>query len=123
MRESWLNFPKHELVCSCCGQFNPNPEFQDLMDDIQKLRETLGEPLPLGSAYRCPNHPIEKAKEGGPGPHSRAAVDIVCAGEKAMRVFKAIARMDFTGVGIRQKGPWGERIIHVDNDSYRLFSY
>ena len=47
------NFSESELACSCCGK---NEMTQETVDALQGLRESLGRPLKLSSAYRCPKH-------------------------------------------------------------------
>ena len=57
------------------------------MDCLQRLRSAVGLPLPVSSAYRSPDHPVEASKE--------VAMD---AG--------------FTGIGVKQSGEG--RFIHLD---------
>ena len=108
---SWRNFNEGELACSCCGEQNPNIEFVELMDMVQELRDIVGFPLPVSSAYRCESHPIERAKKK-PGQHNIAAIDLAVGYGQAHTVLKAAMLMGFTGVGINQKG--NGRFIHLD---------
>jgi uncharacterized protein YcbK (DUF882 family) len=118
----WKNFSDEELKCQHTGLLNPNPEFIELMDNIQKLRNKCG-PLTISSAYRHPTHPIEAAKDS-PGMHSLAAVDIKCSGLSAMTVLEAAVRLEFSGIGIQQKGDYNSRFIHLDlRASPTLWSY
>lgn len=124
MKTSWPNFSKEELACQHCGNTNPNPEFIELMDEIQKMREILGFPLPITSGYRCPNHELEEAKLDGPGAHSRAAVDIHVYGERAHKLLKLALERGFTGIGINQKGKHKNRFIHLDKEGVaRMWTY
>lgn len=126
MKENWKNFKKHELVCQHCGEFNPNPEFQTLMDKVQELRDILGFPMGVSSAYRCPNHPIEARKEGGAGEHSLAAIDLKVSYERAFDVMEKAFEMGFTGIGVNQRGDIGQRFIHLDlrdPSKRRVWSY
>jgi uncharacterized protein YcbK (DUF882 family) len=88
--------------------------FMGLLDG---LRVDFG-PITLTSAYRCPEHPIEKAKSSGPGAHSTGkAVDIAVSRGDAYRLLSLVFQEDydvrsFTGVGINQKG--NSRFIHLD---------
>lgn len=124
MKLEWPNFKREELVCSCCGRFNESQEFQALMDYVQVLRWKVGTPLSVSSAYRCPEHPIEAGKEGGPGYHSVAAVDLKIDRKKALTVLREALKLTdsagnpvFTGVGVQQKG--SGRFIHLDMRGYR----
>ena len=81
--------------------------------ELQKLRDAVGFPLKITSAYRCPNHRIEKAK-GRPGSHaSGLAIDIACSGEKACRVLLSLDKTEFRRIGIKQHGPMNKRFIHL----------
>ncbi len=117
LRTSWPNFSEKELKCSCCGKTNPNPEFVELMDKVQQLRDQLGFGLAVSSAYRCENHPIEaekiaKGKTGGE--HTRAAIDLKVSYNNSYKLLEEALRMRFTGIGINQKGETYQRFIHLD---------
>ena len=105
-------FKTSELTCSHCGKDGMNEEF---MHKIDALREELGFPFKISSAYRCPQHPIEAAKYS-PGAHTEGrAVDIQVYGEDAIRLMGAGLRAGMTGLGVKQKGNIGSRFIHLDD--------
>lgn len=108
-------FTEEELKCKCgCALSNPNPEFHKLMLILDSIRRDFNQPLPISSAYRCRNHPIEAAK-ALPGQHNKAAVDIQVAGSKALRLLRLLVQHpDIKGVGIQQNGSWNKRFIHID---------
>ncbi len=104
-------FTEDELKCSHCGKSGMDPNF---MARIEALREQLGFPFPVNSAYRCPDHPIE-ARKSKAGAHSTGhAIDIGVRGEKAHTLLDAALEAGFTGIGINQKGSSG-RFIHLDD--------
>tara|TARA_R110000824_G_scaffold178540_1_gene358280 strand:- start:731 stop:1099 length:369 start_codon:yes stop_codon:yes gene_type:complete len=104
-------FTEDELKCSHCGESRMNESF---MNKIEALREQLGFPFPVNSAYRCPEHPIE-ARKSSPGAHSTGhAIDIGVRGEKAYMLLDAAVQAGLTGIGINQKGSSG-RFIHLDD--------
>lgn len=107
-------FSEKELVCSCgCGDAGMDDVF---MQKLDKLREAVGEPVKLSSAYRCPKHNAAVAKTGAAGPHTtRRAVDILCSGALALKVLANAGRFGFTGIGIKQHGPHTGRFIHLDD--------
>ena len=71
------NFSDKELSCSCCGE---NKMTQETVDALQALRESLGRPLKLSSAYRCPEHNSKVSYTGKSGPHTTGqAIDIACS--------------------------------------------
>ena len=98
-------FTSAELACRC-GQCEPGiqPEFVVWLD---RLREAVGRPLKLTSAYRCPAH---DAAVGGNGPHTTGlAVDIeaVLAVTRHSVVTAALA-LGAHGVGV------AKTFVHID---------
>ena len=70
-------FTEKELECKHCEEQGIDPAF---MQKVDKLRDKMGFPFPITSAYRCPEHPIE-ARKSSPGAHaSGQALDITCSG-------------------------------------------
>ena len=105
------HFPDSELACKCgCGML---PQ-QAFMDKIESLRVSLGFPLPVTSAARCPKHNANVSGTGPTGPHTTGrAIDLQVQGQRAYLVLSAALAMGFTGIGIAQKG--GTRFIHLDD--------
>ncbi|NQY56854.1 MAG: peptidase M15A [Ilumatobacteraceae bacterium] len=84
----------------------------DVMRKVQQLRDYMGQPLILTSAYRCPEHPIEAAKVT-PGQHSNGlAVDIyVTDGYMAAKIIAyAIKELDVKGFAYNKENMF----IHLD---------
>lgn len=103
-------FTEDELKCTHCGKSGMDADF---MVKIETLRDQLGFPFPVNSAYRCPEHPIE-ARKSSPGAHSTGhAIDIGVRGKEAYRLLEAALDVGLTGIGINQKG--GSRFIHLDD--------
>lgn len=108
---SWRNFKLHEFACNCgCGE---NLIMTHLIDHLQVIRTIIGLPFNITSGYRCPNHPIEAAKER-PGTHALGlAADIAADAHLARAILRhVLMRSVFTGVGIKQHG--AGRYIHLD---------
>lgn len=110
----WPNFTPREMACRHTGKLVVVPKF---MDRLQGLRHAVARPFPVNSAYRSPEHPIEAAKPGGPGPHSTGrAVDIRCHGWVAWMIIANMRDFGFSGLGISQHAEdRGERFIHLDD--------
>ena len=109
-------FKEEEFKCKHSGLVNMNQEF---VNKLNLLREKLGKPILLSSAYRDVTHPIEArkiAKGGNGGQHSKGlAVDILCNGKEAHELLNVIIQMDcFTGIGFSQKSSLLSRFIHID---------
>lgn len=86
----WANFTRDEFKCQHCGR----NEIRDGFIDILQVLRTLcgfGFNVRGGSGYRCPDHPIEAAKTGGPGSHSLGiTTDIPVSHAKAYTLFNVV---------------------------------
>lgn len=103
-------FKEEELACQHCGEQGIDPVF---MQKVDKLRDKMGFPFPITSAYRCAQHPIE-ARKASPGAHaSGRAVDIGVSHGNAHKLLQGALEAGFTGIGVNQKG--GSRFIHLDD--------
>jgi uncharacterized protein YcbK (DUF882 family) len=103
------NFKEPEFACKHCGKTEMEPDF---MHRLQSLRSRYKKPMTITSGYRCPDHPIEKAK-AFPGPHSTGkAADVAVQGGEAHRLLSIAFELGFTGIGVQQKGD--KRFIHLD---------
>ena len=113
----WRNFSPAEIACRGTGQLKLHPE---ALDRLQALRDRLGKPLIVRSAYRSPEH----NRNIGGAPRSKhmdgTAFDIAMANHDPV-AFEAAARaVGFLGFGFYPRsgfmhidlGParvWGER--------------
>jgi len=106
----WQHFSENELKCRCgCGREKMDHEF---MERLVKLRDKCDFPFVLTSAYRCANHPVEKAKTGTRvGAHRLGrAVDIkLLYGWPRHRLLRIATNMGFLGIGVA-----GD-FIHLDD--------
>lgn len=104
-------FSDDELKCQHCGGLVFDDEFKRILNGI---RHDCGFALPVSSGYRCPDHPIEVAKESAGAHCSGKAVDIAVSGQKAFRLLQVAIQHNVPRIGINQKGK--SRFIHLDND-------
>ena len=118
MKSRWEHFSKQELSCTgacprCSGSdSNMNAEF---MAKLVKLRKLCGFSFPITSAYRCPDRNKEVSKTGLNGPHTTGkAIDIQISGPEAYVLVMLAIQLNFTGIGVNQKGPHNKRFIHLD---------
>ena len=103
-------FSHDELSCPCCGVNGFKPDTQS---KLNALREFLGFPLPINSAYRCPAYNTLK---GFTQTHATGqAVDARVSHKQAVLVLDAARSFGFTGIGIKQKGGVSGRFIHLDD--------
>lgn len=103
------NFTPDEFRCKETGELDMKPEF---MDRIQTLRYKLNFPLVVNSGYRSRKHSAER-KKATIGPHVQGlAADFRCDGPTAYKIMKAAFELEFTGIGVSQKGD--SRFVHLD---------
>lgn len=106
------HFSDAELCCKHCGECEMDTEFLEVLEDI---REAMGIPLFVTSGYRCPEHNIMVSNTGRDGPHTTGkAVDIMISGESAFKLVNTALYHGITGIGVKQKGRYGGRFIHLD---------
>lgn len=112
----WPNFTPAELACKGTGKVMIDPQ---ALDRLQALRDMLGAPIYLTSAYRSPKH--NKAVGGVKGSlHKQARAYDVKMHNHCPIELEAIARnAGFTGFGFYP--PQGNRynFIHLDTGSAR----
>ena len=120
MEPSSKNFPVQELRCKCpvCMCQVPNEINPESLVRLQKLRDILGFPLYINSAYRCYKHKREAIK-AVPGRHNKGmAFDIsVSWGERRMNIVREATKLGFTGFG------FANTFLHIDDDGDVLRSW
>ena len=120
-KERWPDFHFREVCCKQTGRFGVTAE---LMDALQSLRDIWGRPLNITSAYRHPDHSIEKRKKT-PGKHSKGlAVDVAADSQLAFIIATNAAQCGFHRMGFKQKG--NHRFVHLDvypGNGKQLWSY
>lgn len=101
-------FSHDELKCKCgCEEQQMDAIFMALLDD---MREELGFPFHLTSAYRCPDHNEKVSSTGRAGPHTTGrAVDIAANGSKKYAILEAARKRGMCRFGI------GKSFVHIDN--------
>lgn len=105
----WRYFSVEELRCKCgCGRWDMDHVY---MDRLVALREDLGFPFPINSAYRCVEY---DQSIGGAGVHPTGhATDIGVSGHQALQLVSRATAHGMTGVGVKQKGTG--RFVHLDD--------
>ena len=111
------------LGCSCgCGERKMSPAFLDLMD---KIRDSVGEPLTVTSGYRCQAHNAAVSSTGATGPHTTGkAMDIKADSRMRFLLIQAALKQGITRIGV------AKTFIHLDDlgeldgfPSPRVWSY
>ena len=92
----WGNFSPAEIACRGTGKLLINT---DAMDKLQALRDRLGKPLILRSAYRSPEH--NRAVDGAPqSKHMNGTLFDIAMSNHDPVAFEAAARaVGFLGFG------------------------
>jgi uncharacterized protein YcbK (DUF882 family) len=109
----WPRFDPKLMACPHCQRLELDGDF---MDRLSVLREEIGRPLVETSGYRCPEHNAVVSSSGRDGPHTTGrAVDINIWGGDVIELTARAHRLGFTGIGWRQVGSFGKRIVHLDD--------
>ena len=110
--KQWPYFSDQVLASPDTGKHEMDERF---MFRLVLLRERLGFRPTIVSAFRSPEH---NNRLGG-RPRSAhligRAVDTAISGERAHRLVRLALLLGFTGIGIRQRGDYGSRYVHVDD--------
>ena len=100
------NFKSEELACSCCGEEHIQ---QWALDKLQAIRNAVGRPLRITSAYRCINHPVESRKKKGGTHHDGIAFDIhVSSGAQRYEIVSLGIKHGANGIGVDRN------FVHLD---------
>jgi len=110
----WGNFSPAEIACRGTGQLTLNP---DALDKLQALRDRLGKPLIIRSAYRSPEH--NKAVGGAPRSNHMlgTAFDIAMANHDPVAFEAAAREVGFLGFGYYPRSGF----IHIDLGPARIW--
>ncbi len=106
-RWRWPNFSPEEIACRGDGRLRIN---EPALDRLQALRDRLGVPLIVNSAYRTPNY----NRQVGGAKHSMhlqgAAFDISMANHDPVDFEAAACDVGFTGFGFYPR----QNFMHID---------
>lgn len=107
------HFKPEEFHCRCCGTEQMDMGFVLRLD---ALRHDYAKALRVTSGYRCPVHNARISTTGANGPHTTGkAADLAISGRDAYALVRLAMRHGFTGIGVSQKGPHGQRFLHLDS--------
>ncbi len=103
----WPNFSPAEIACRGTGQLKLHPE---ALDKLQALRDRLGKPLILLSAFRSPEH--NRAVGGAPRSKHMdgTAFDVSMANHDPVAFEAAAREVGFLGFGFYPRSGF----IHID---------
>ncbi|MCC5955040.1 MAG: DUF882 domain-containing protein [Natronohydrobacter sp.] len=103
----WKNFSPAEIACRGTGQLKLHPE---ALDKLQALRDRLGKPLIIRSAYRSPQH----NRAVGGAPRSKhldgTAFDIAMSNHDPAQFAQAARAVGFLGFGTYPRSGF----MHID---------
>jgi Uncharacterized protein conserved in bacteria len=111
----WPNFSPQELASKREGELMID---EDALDKLQKLRNILGKPLVVTSAYRSEAH--NRKVGGAPNSQHRKAkaFDIVMANHDPAHFESAAKAVGFTGIGHYPKSGF----MHIDTGPARRWN-
>lgn len=114
-------FQLSEFQCKCCGALPPqgiDGKMLKLLEVLDSIRDSIGEPIIITSGYRCPSH---NAAVGGVSNSlhvAGCAADIICPSvgvNDGVKLLGNIARrFGANGVGYYYK----QGFVHVDIRDY-----
>lgn len=119
MKWRWKNFTPAEMRCKGTGKDIPlNAKTKAALDKLQLMREIVGKPFVINSAYRTPSH-NQRVKGASRSMHlTGQAFDIRLEGHDPKLLYSAAKRAGFKGIGFHPS------FIHVDDrDQTREFEY
>lgn len=103
-------FSAKELRCKHTGKDGFNAEFLEL---LTKIRIECDFPFAISSAFRDATHPAEQRKNSVGSHQMGKAVDVLCRGEKALKLIEVAQKHGIKRIGIQQRGL--SRFIHIDS--------
>ena len=109
------HFDSTEFACKCgCGGMNTGAGVDPrLVEVLEKMRQSLGVPLVLSCAYRCPNHNYEVGGvSNSQHVYGKAADVLKPEGVSLQRLYNAAELAGADGIGMYA---WG---VHVDVRGY-----
>ena len=111
----WPSFSPAEIACRGTGAIKINTE---AMDKLQSLRNRLGEPLIVRSAYRSPTH--NRAVGGAPASKHMlgTAFDIAMSNHDPVAFAEAARAVGFLGFGTYPRSGF----MHIDLGPARSLS-
>ena len=87
----------------------------EFMRMLQTLSDEMKGPLKVSSGFRCKDHNQMVSTTGRNGAHTLAkAIYILISGERAMVLFEKARQIDFSGIGLSQKGNHAHRFVNLD---------
>ena len=110
----WKNFSPAEIACRGTGQLKLHPE---ALDRLQSLRDRLGKPLIIRSAYRSPEH--NRAVNGAPRSKHMdgTAFDIAMTNHDPVKSAEAARAVGFLGFGTYPRSGF----MHIDLGPARVW--
>ncbi|WP_282129268.1 D-Ala-D-Ala carboxypeptidase family metallohydrolase [Roseobacter litoralis] len=108
----WSNFSPEEIACRGTGKIGFDPL---TMTRLQRLREILGAPIILNSAFRSPEHNQAVGGASGSQHLKGIAFDVSMANHDPVRFEAAAREVGFTGFGFYRRN----NFIHIDTGPAR----
>ena len=103
----WTNFSPAEIACRGTGQLKLHPE---ALDKLQALRDRLGKPLIVRSAYRSPEHNRNVGGAARSKHMDGTAFDIAMSNHDPVAFEAAAREVGFLGFGFYPRSGF----IHID---------
>ncbi|MDO5704250.1 MAG: D-Ala-D-Ala carboxypeptidase family metallohydrolase [Paracoccus sp. (in: a-proteobacteria)] len=110
----WPNFWPAEIACRGTDRILVN---EDALDRLQSLRDALGRPLIVNSAYRSPEHNTRVGGAKASKHLSGTAFDVSMANHDPASFITAARKAGFAGIGTYPRS----NFIHIDTGPARTW--
>ena len=110
----WPNFSPAEIACKGTGKLMVNA---DALDRLQALRDALGRPVILTSAYRSPEHNRRVGGAASSLHMQGTAFDMRMDNQEPVAFEQAARRAGFTGFGFYPRSGF----MHIDTGRERTW--
>lgn len=108
----WAYFSRDELSSPDTAACAMDADF---MRRLEGLRIAYGRAVPVTSGFRTAAYNKRVGGSDASAHLSGHAVDVAVAGEGAFTLVKLAFAHGFTGIGLKQSGPWETRFVHLDD--------
>lgn len=108
-------FSDEELTCHCCGKYPANGMDPNLLNVIDSIRESVGGPVSISCAYRCPTHNAEVGGVENSQHVQGCAADVIVPDGMTVDSLATLAEQ----VGAQGIGKYyNDGFVHVDTRGY-----
>ena len=117
------NFKSTEFDChgtNCCSETLID---QNLVSNLQKIRNHFGKPLKINSGYRCETHNSSVGGATGSRHTKGMAADFYIDGVTPREIAQYAESIGIKGIGLYEAKDCGDNFVHIDTRTTKSFWY